>query len=225
MPNLTHNNRIISYDENSKECPHCHYSIEPKVLAFTVIGNANKKGDLLEIAMICVRRECLRMFISTYVLNSLNIFSFRSSKPMSFIAPNVTEQVKELSPTFVEIYNQACAAEAQDLDQISGVGYRKALEFLIKDYCISKNQDKEESIKELALAKVIGQYVEDINIKECARRAIWLGNDETHYVRKFEAHDVDDLKVLITLTMSWITSCILTSHYLLNMENRKKQPS
>jgi hypothetical protein len=166
------------------------------------------------------------MFVSTYQTDyDKGAFYFQYAKPMKYTPPDVTEQVQQLSPTFVEIYNQACAAEAESLDQISGVGFRKALEFLIKDYCISKNQDKEESIKELALSKVIGQYVEDVNIKECAKRAIWLGNDETHYVRKFDTHDIDDLKVLIALTMSWITSCILTSHYLENMESRKKQPS
>lgn len=39
----------------------------------------------------------------------------------------------QVSPQFVEIYNQAKAAESFQLDQITGLGLRKALEFLIKD--------------------------------------------------------------------------------------------
>jgi len=223
---MSRSNLSVSFDDGANSCPHCHYSIEPIKLFFIILGAANSLGSFLDVAMQCPRTECKRMFISTYKVKNLNAhFSFVQSKPKNFIAPDVTPQVIELSPSFVEIYNQACAAEASDLDQISGVGYRKALEFLIKDYCISKNTDKKDSIKQLALAKVIGEYVNDMNIKECAKRATWLGNDETHYVRKFENQDIEDLKVLITLTMGWITNCVLTSHYLENMENRKKQPA
>ena len=35
---------------------------------------------------------------------------------------------------FLTIYNQSLSAEDNNLDQIAGIGYRKALEFLIKDY-------------------------------------------------------------------------------------------
>lgn len=223
---MSNSGLIVCFDEGAKLCPHCHYSIEPQNLFFTNIGNVGSLGALLDVAMRCVRQECLRMFISTYRVSSPHgkLYTFQHSKPHNFKAPYVTEQVIGLSPLFVEIYSQASAAEASDLDQISGVGYRKALEFLIKDYCIHKNPEKEFNIKELALSKVIGDYVDDINIKECAKRAVWLGNDETHYVRKFESQDIEDLKVLITVTMGWITNCILTSHYLENMESRKKTP-
>jgi hypothetical protein len=36
-----------------------------------------------------------------------------------------------VSPTFVEIYNQSLAAEAMRLSQLTGIGLRKALEFLV----------------------------------------------------------------------------------------------
>lgn len=44
--------------------------------------------------------------------------------------------INEISPGFVKIYNQAHEAEIRLLDDIVGGGYRKALEFLIKDICI-----------------------------------------------------------------------------------------
>lgn len=43
---------------------------------------------------------------------------------------------------------------------------------------------------------------------------MWLGNDETHYVRKWEASDISDLKMLIDLTAHWMTSELLTERYL-----------
>ena len=51
------------------------------------------------------------------------------------------------------------------------------------------------------------------NVKTCAKRAAWLGNDETHFVRKWEGKDIEDLKTLIQLTINWIQSDILTRDY------------
>ena len=44
------------------------------------------------------------------------------------------ENIKKLSSNFCEIFNQAYVAELMKLNEIAGIGYRKALEFLIKDY-------------------------------------------------------------------------------------------
>ena len=47
-------------------------------------------------------------------------------------------EISELSENFVEIYGQSQVAENQGLNKICGVGYRKALEFLIKDFAKRK---------------------------------------------------------------------------------------
>ncbi|MBB1378870.1 hypothetical protein H5120_12255 [Pseudoalteromonas sp. SR43-2] len=60
----------------------------------------------------------------------------------------------------------------------------------------------------------MNNYVTDENLKSCANRAVWLGNDETHYIRKWENHDLKDLKILIQLTCTWIQSSILTKKYM-----------
>ena len=46
-----------------------------------------------------------------------------------------------------------------------------------------------------------------------AKGAIWLGNDETHYERKWVDKDIDDLKTLIDLTLHWINYETLTEQY------------
>jgi hypothetical protein len=123
---------------------------------------------------------------------------------------------------FVKIYGQSAAAEAETLDQIAGVGYRKALEFLVKDYCISQDEIAREAIEREFLGTTIDKRVGDPNIRECAKRAAWLGNDETHYTRKWEDKDIKDLKILIDLTMNWITNNILTKRYLDDMSEPRK---
>jgi hypothetical protein len=87
---------------------------------------------------------------------------------------------------------------------VCGVGYRKALEFLIKDYLIRKCPDDRAAIEDKQLGKVIESYVEDRNIKEVAKRAAWLGNDETHYKRRWVDKDLSDLTRLIRLVRHWI---------------------
>jgi hypothetical protein len=54
-------------------------------------------------------------------------------------------------------------------------------------------------------------------VKECAKRAAWLGNDETHYTRKWETKDVSDLKLLVKLTVNWIDNVLLTEKYIAEM--------
>lgn len=71
------------------------------------------------------------------------------------------------------------------MSQICGVGYRKALEFLIKDYLISgeSGEERKEAIKNKFLGNCIQYDVVNEQIKIVAQRAVWLGNDETHYTR------------------------------------------
>jgi hypothetical protein len=100
---------------------------------------------------------------------------------------------------------------------VAGPGYRKALEFLIKDYLIFVEPDKADSIKPTALQNLIQNKITDVNLKTSAERATWLGNDETHYLRKWESQDIGDLKLLITLTVNWAENCILTSEFKIKM--------
>lgn len=137
--------------------------------------------------------------------------------PQTPVPAVVDAGVAKLSPSFVKIYNQAFTAEAAALDEIAGVGFRKALEFLIKDYCISKHPAQTEEIKKTFLGACIQKFVTDANVKKCGERATWLGNDETHYVRVWQAHDISDLKKLIRLTLNWISNELLTEEYFASM--------
>lgn len=127
--------------------------------------------------------------------------------------------INSISPSFVSIYNQAYHGEQMNLDQICGVGYRKALEFLIKDYLISRETDEQtiDNIKKKFLNNCIQENVQNDNIKNVAKRAVWLGNDETHYVRQWADKDVNNLKQLIDLTVRWIENEIETERVLQEM--------
>lgn len=127
-----------------------------------------------------------------------------ASEPITPDTKNFSQSLTEISPSFVEIYNQAYRAEIYSLNHIAGMGYRKALEFLIKDYAIHFNQTKEDSIKNQSLAQCIKTYIDNPKIQTLAERSAWLGNDEVHYVRKHPDYDINDLKRFIDTCVNYI---------------------
>lgn len=114
------------------------------------------------------------------------------------------ESIKTISPDFCAIFDEALRAEELGLKLVCGPGYRKALEFLIKDYLICQNAAAAAEISALQLGRCINQYVANERLKTVATRAAWLGNDETHYSRKWEGKELNDLKALVNLVVNWI---------------------
>lgn len=120
------------------------------------------------------------------------------------------------------MYNEAAEAEHRELKGICGAGYRRALEFLIKDYLINeKARDKDEVVGKF-LGNCISEQIDDKRIKDCAKRAAWLGNDQTHYYRQWADQDLEELKVLIDLTVNWIHNEALTEKFRSEMPENKK---
>ena len=211
--------RII-IENKSVDCPFCKKAIVPRYI-YASTGPDSR----IEVFTRCTSSDCERAFITCFykIHNQVSYYSYIGI--LSTESPTEKEfspLIKELSPNFVDIYNQAYAAEQSKLDQISGVGYRKALEFIIKDYLISlKPESEHEKIKDKFLNNCIREDVEDSKIKAVAARAVWLGNDETHYMRKWENKDVRDLKAIIDLTIHWIESEIETKKLLEDMPDYK----
>jgi hypothetical protein len=114
------------------------------------------------------------------------------------------ESVNLVSPRFIEIHRQSQLAEAEDLAEIAGSGYGKALEILIKDYLIKQMPAEADEIKAFSLYNCISQKLVNPQIKALAEKARIIRNDETHYERKYEESDISDLKKLIHACAAWI---------------------
>lgn len=209
----------ISVDQVPSICAYCHRYISPNPRQ----GWCN--GEYTWVGFTCP--TCNRYFIASYNINNGHGISAQwnmMAKPFLGILriANIQNKATEISTNFVEAYSQSIQAEELGLDLICGVGLRKALEFLMKDYASSKTPNEVKTIQEMPLSQVIDKYVTNDNIKNMAKRAVWLGNDETHYVKRWEAHDLQSLKVLIDLTLHWIESEILTEQYNQLMPGPKK---
>lgn len=201
----------------SIECPFCKTLMIPQF-----IYSCRYKSLGLNVFCQCVNSYCEKTFISEYKREG-NGYRYSRVLPNADFEKKVFGPIiSEISPVFCDIYNQAYAAQQMNLSQICGVGYRKALEFLVKDYILSFIEDeKKDGIKQKNLSKCITEDISSSNIKAVAARATWIGNDETHYVRKWEDKDIKDLIGMIDLTIRWIESEIETKRLLAEMPIRE----
>lgn len=223
---ITIGGRNIPCDNVPDVCPICNHACSPQFIKTHLIRMSNNEFMAQQI-FSCPKKDCGEVFIATYrpkkdTRNQLVSYRLTRVEPRLPSPPKINENIISISEMFKVIYTQASEAEQRGLDQVAGVAYRKSLEFLIKDYCIHKSPENEEEIKKLMLAACINKFLDNDRIKTCAERAAWLGNDETHYTRKWEEHDINDLKTLIHLTTSWIDHELTTEEYLNSME--KKSP-
>lgn len=227
MPIMTlEGNAYVELDQEPNECPVCHRSLHAEKQSYSHDQGDISRSSIFEVVYRCPYRRCGRLFIASYVRhvygrNETIIlhpgmrgkpekFDFAGFIPWTPVPPDFPVDVCAVSPMFKEIYNQAASAEAYGLDQICGMGFRKALEFLIKDWCIRQRPNDAEQIKKVELSVCINNYADDSNVRTTASRAAWLGNDEAHYERKWVEKDIEFLKLLVRVTVNWIHNVLIT---------------
>jgi hypothetical protein len=222
----------ISANKRPDTCPCCHKGIEPKFKFAFFHDNEypTVRDNYVQAVFQCPGQDCYRIFIADYFQwnqgpreYANRLYELRHLSPYWYEKKIFPECIQKISPQFCATYNDAAAAESFKLSNVVGPGYRKALEFLVKDLLISENPSDEEEIKTAWLGNLIRDRIHDTNVKSCAERAAWLGNDETHYLRQWKDKDVGDLKTLITLAVNWIENHLLTKAYREDMKGKTKE--
>lgn len=197
----------LDVDKWPDTCPRCHHAIHPvRVGVQFAIKEDGWGGYRLEIVFRCPKYNCERFFIGRYSRMSAHsgTLGLRDCVPYTQEAADFSEAIKSISENYVQVCTEAVAAEQMGLRLAAGPAYRKALEFLIKDYVIALHPTQADLIKAMPLGECIKKLVKNDQISAVAKRAAWLGNDETHYTRKWDGKDLEDLKALIDLTEHWI---------------------
>lgn len=206
----THGYHLVKHAD---VCARCGCFVDPQVIAASVKSD----DDVIEVIYKCPRNECRGLYIAVFsrpIEKGKVVFSHVKSYPQRIAKKQFDERIDQMSSEFSKIYNQALTAEILKLDQICGVGYRKALEFLVKDFAIyNEPNNATEITKTPSISRILDKYVDDQRITAAAKRAVWLGNDETHYERKWTDKDITDLKNLIELTVHWIVLALMTEQY------------
>lgn len=207
--------RLSEFDKNweiRSKCPSCKKEIyfTNKNVISGLYSN-NKFG--LQISLIRACHECGGLYFQSYQLprgyvdyNSIDLTEFNpTTYPYYQSICEFTEEIKSLSPQFCKIYEEASSAESENYNEICGMGYRKALEFLLKDYLIHIFPEQRDDIEKEFLGTAI-KRITDTRIQNLSKRCIWLGNDECHYIRKQEDYNIEDLKMFIKALLTYIES-------------------
>lgn len=186
-------------------CIHCHKEVGFIVKSTT---NYNYQTDTsVAVTFLCPSCEKYSVYEYNGINASQQIARLVDYSYTKQISTHLPKNIEKVSADFVKIYNQSQTAEAYNLMDICGVAYRKAAEFLIKDYAIRKFPEDEETIKKDALGQIISNKLNAFpKIQNLAKATAWLGNDETHYVRKHTDKDLADLKAFLLAAATFIAA-------------------
>nr|WP_054756719.1 hypothetical protein [Liquorilactobacillus satsumensis] len=156
------NNVYIDIDEY---CPHCKQSMSPKIIFAITSGVVfqNKKNSIA-LFLKCSRKDCGKFYCLEFPCIAdrfLDLREIQPSIPYTYsphLKNDLPKNLNNTFPGFKKIYDQSLQAESMGLDEIAGVGYRKAIEFLLKEFVISKNPEKRSEIEvsflEMLLMKI-----------------------------------------------------------------------
>lgn len=198
-------------------CPHCHEKMTPYIVHQEA---KSSESDGFAVLYRCTYPDCREFFAIYLVVNETLSSSNRTEysakiKTYTYSPKPIYDmpvEIDDISESFRKIYAQSQLAEALGLTEISGVGYRKSIEFLVKDYLKSENikTNKGKDPDGITLSQAISLIPVD-RIKRLALAAAWLGNDEAHYVRDFDEHDIEDMKGFIRSLGHEVSSIVLSN--------------
>lgn len=183
-------------------CPHCGVSMIPDI---TQTSNPTPSNDgSVVVSMLAQCIKCKEFYALTFklyeTLDDIYEDCYKSAYiPYSYspkVEYDLPKEIENISPKSKEIYQQSQLAEAYKLDLIAGLGYRKFIEFLIKDYLIETNKESKDKFANKNLSQAIDE-IDSPRIKNLAKSATWIGNDEAHYTKKHSDKDVQDMKLFI----------------------------
>lgn len=140
-------------------CPVCHRSIEPVFLDDYLNGNG-LKSSMLQRLYRCPSNQCGSLFFAryyricpTYSRSESDIYyRFQSLEPYRYEERPLPELIEDNFTNFCKIYKQTIMADEMGLSEIIGIGLRKSLEFLIKEFVIrdlKKLKTNKEKINEV----------------------------------------------------------------------------
>lgn len=208
----------LSYDKikakEPRQCMHCKNT--GKQVAIDIIGTFGKHDESKVLGffvcplchsttihyMSMIKKYNESNYKDEYYCESFDTIPSLEIEPSIF-----TDAIKQKFPSFVKIYSQSEEAQNSKLDHLAGMGYRKALEFLVTDYLIEYPVDGVEkewlTNPDTRLGNKISK-IESKRIQKLAKAISFLGNDETHYTRKHPEYDVNSIKSFIAVLLSEI---------------------
>lgn len=189
-------------------CPYCGAYVQPAQLHNT--GLTYNEGIVIFVTfrVTC----CNKLFFSAFEkIGNDNKVNLLYTYPM-YQLDSLPDAISCISERFVELYKQANYAESMSFFELAGTGYRNALEVLIKDYAITELNKPMEEVATKKLHKAIELYLPNVKLANSADVVRVLGNDNTHYERKYKDIDFNILKQYLEIFIKAIETEYLINH-------------
>ena len=154
-------------------CPHCGVSTDAVCRDARALPFSSAGGQLHFVSFAWACTACGRHFVSCHVADK-----GQSTAALVCVYPPAAP-VQDLSPRFVDLYRQAQAAEDLEAWDVAAMGYRAALEVLLKDYAIRALGRDEKAVARSKLADLIVEVFHEQELVNCADVVRLLGNDYT----------------------------------------------
>ncbi|MDW4038689.1 DUF4145 domain-containing protein [Staphylococcus saprophyticus] len=206
------NSDILVEIELPKNCPYCNQLQTP-----IIKSTSNIETDDLFFSVIFKCNNCSQHFIQQYKRQSSSHSLGRyRSKQIAFhyqdSSNELTEALKECSPSFVDIKIQLDIAEKHNLDALLKLGYRKAVEQLVWDYLIKYENKNEKSLQGKSFANRIN-LLNFIDSDWLSDLIAWIGNDGAHPYQRHESLTIEDMKELSSILIINIETLIKQKRY------------
>lgn len=170
-------------------CPHCGYGTDGVFRDHHIFHY--EPGYFVVLCFRCT--HCQKNFFAEYetpnTTSPLNL-RFVHLFPDTDIA-QPPELLSKLSPRFADLHNQAKTAESKSLIDIAAVGFRAALEVLVKEFAITELNEPAADVESKSLAAVIGMYLQQADLVKTADVVRILGNDYAHFKKSYPQHDFE----------------------------------
>ena len=190
-------------------CPHCG-AYQDGVIAERKLWPKDKD---IYYGTICYRcTHCSRLYLVT-----IEIYPSKKTTEFGAFYPPVSlsyenEVLASSFPRFIDAFNQALRAEARGDIELSAIGYRQALECLVKDYAIDVLKENREEVVKKSLCNAISDYLGEKELIVTADVVRILGNDYAHYERKYPEYDFALLKRYMEIFIKIIETKVLINN-------------
>ena len=188
---------ILYYDnlelDVPKVCPHCHKEMIPTIVTKSEIIKSSGQ-EVFAVLLRC--HICSSFYAAEYIYSNKSGNINQTLVPYHYsptVELDIPDNIKEISEYFEDIYTQSESAYQLGLKQIAGMGYRKSIEFLVKDFLIFLNPKDTDKILKLPLDNAISK-IDNEKLQNLARMTNYLGNDQTHIRTLHPTKDIDDLR-------------------------------
>ena len=205
--------------QNPSTCPCC--GIETDAITANVQTTSyGKGGTLFIVSYECT--HCQNRFVGLF--EKIKLGDNEALKYIEVLprpaGKELHQGLAKISPRFVEVHKEAEGAEQFGFFDLAAMGYRKALEILVKDYAITMLDKSKEEVEKKKLDVAIGTYLQQKELVKTADVVRILGNDRTHYKEKYPEHEFPTLKRYYDIFLQ----LIITQYEIANPPVERKQP-